>query len=279
MSRVLRCDSEGVGIALENLDEGAKMGSNSSHISVSAIVAERCDGNRNVLHACVAMCAPNSNKDESGATVSGNSDPGASLEPINVITNALSSKSVSLREMMRRATRSSDRLDRDFIQDVQPSAAPEEPIPTLSWPPESFEANSGDEDSLIGSLSQSAKSSAGPSTSAGPGGSSYVVDPVERRNNALVILRLLCDTTVLAPYLRTMLSAKDAQGHTPFMLAVSLRAYPAALAILDAIHKVGTNLIIFILLYSYLFCYWKFLSLSIFFLLNSKYLIITSYNW
>lgn len=251
MSRVLRCDSEGVGLALEALDQESKLGSTSS-CGASVIAAERCDGNRNVLHACVAMCAPTSNKDENNAGVSGSADSGASLEPINVISNALSSKSVSLREMMRRATRSSALgLDRDFIQEVQPNNQPEEPIPTLSWPPESFEANSGDEDSLIGSLS--AKSSAGPSTAAGTSGTSYVVDAAERRANALAILRLLFDSTALAPHLRSLLSAKDAQGQTPFMLAVSLRAYPAALAILDAIHKVGkrehscvNNLVVYI---------------------------------
>jgi E3 ubiquitin-protein ligase EDD1 len=238
MSRVLRCDSEGVGLALEALDQEFKLGSTSTS-GAAVIAAERCDGNRNVLHACVAMCAPTSNKDDSSTGVAGSTDSGASLEPINVISNALSSKSVSLREMMRRATRSSALgLDRDFIQDVQPSNQPEEPIPTLSWPPESFEANSGDEDSLIGSLSQSAKSSAGPSTAAGTSGSSYIVDPAERRANALVILRLLCESAAMSTHLKSLLSAKDAQGQTAFMLAVTLRAYPAALAILDAIHKV-----------------------------------------
>jgi E3 ubiquitin-protein ligase EDD1 len=241
MTRVLRCDAEGVGLALESLEQDVKLG----HImGAAAIAAERCDGNRNVMHACVAMCAPTSNKDDgtssATATAASTSDPGASLEPINVITNALGSKSVSLREMMRRATRSSTlALDRDFMQEVQPSNAPEEPVPTLSWPPESFEANSGDEDSLIGSLSQSAKSSAGPSTSAGPSGSSFVVDPAERRANSIVILRLLCESPALATQLRSLLSAKDAQGQTPFMLAVSLRAYPAAIMLLDAIHKVS----------------------------------------
>lgn len=30
---------------------------------ISTILRERCDGNRNLLHACVSMCAPVSNKD------------------------------------------------------------------------------------------------------------------------------------------------------------------------------------------------------------------------
>lgn len=30
---------------------------------VLSILQERCDGNRNILHACVHMCAPTSNKE------------------------------------------------------------------------------------------------------------------------------------------------------------------------------------------------------------------------
>lgn len=30
---------------------------------IATILRERCDGNRNLLHACVSMCAPVSNKD------------------------------------------------------------------------------------------------------------------------------------------------------------------------------------------------------------------------
>lgn len=30
---------------------------------ILAILQERCDGNRNILHACVHMCAPTSNKE------------------------------------------------------------------------------------------------------------------------------------------------------------------------------------------------------------------------
>jgi len=31
--------------------------------SIDQMLSERCDGNRNILHACVAVCAPSSNKD------------------------------------------------------------------------------------------------------------------------------------------------------------------------------------------------------------------------
>lgn len=31
--------------------------------SIDGMLAERCDGNRNIIHTCVAMCAPLSNRD------------------------------------------------------------------------------------------------------------------------------------------------------------------------------------------------------------------------
>ncbi|CAB3359067.1 Hypothetical predicted protein [Cloeon dipterum] len=214
MSRVLRCDLEGVTSALDSLEQESKSSSSSSQATGSIIVQERCDGNRNVVHACVAMCAPTSNKEDS------TSESGPSLEPINVITNALtSSKS----------------------DPSASSGANEDPIPTLSWPPETFETNSGDEDSLIGSLSSQPNKSGLAGSSAGGGSTNYIVDPIERKNNAHSILKLLCENAALAPYLKTLLTAKDAQGHTPFMLAVSQRAYQAALTLLDAIQRLSRD--------------------------------------
>ncbi|KAJ8386320.1 hypothetical protein AAFF_G00175160 [Aldrovandia affinis] len=49
----------------------------------------------------------------------------------------------------------------------------------------------------------------------------------------------MCDSVLLRPYLRELLSAKDARGMTPFMLAVSGRAYPAAITILEAAQKIA----------------------------------------
>ena len=33
---------------------------------IQELLQERCDGNKNILHACVAMCAPLNNKDNEG---------------------------------------------------------------------------------------------------------------------------------------------------------------------------------------------------------------------
>ncbi|KAG5892960.1 hypothetical protein JTB14_015007 [Gonioctena quinquepunctata] len=114
----------------------------------------------------------------------------------------------------------------------------EEPIPTPSWPPESFDVASGDEDSLM-SLGSSAANKGGGNSNNAP--SNLVIDPTERRTNAMQILHaLLYDSSALEPHLIEMLSAKDAQGQTPFMLAVSSRSYPAALELFERIIKLGT---------------------------------------
>lgn len=36
---------------------------------LSQILAERCDGNRNLLHACVSVCTPISNKELEGIII------------------------------------------------------------------------------------------------------------------------------------------------------------------------------------------------------------------
>lgn len=79
----------------------------------------------------------------------------------------------------------------------------EEQIPTHSWPPESFDVTSGDEDSLMG-----LGGSKGGNNSSVPGSTS-VIDPVERRTNAMQILHvLLYECTALAPHLIELLCAK-----------------------------------------------------------------------
>ncbi|XP_038209535.1 E3 ubiquitin-protein ligase hyd [Zerene cesonia] len=77
---------------------------------IMSVLQERCDGNRNILHACVHMCAPTSNK-----------------EP-DIVENP----------------------SMPNIPNASSGASNEEAVPALSWPgPETFEA-SGDEDSLMG---------------------------------------------------------------------------------------------------------------------------------
>ncbi|XP_076270049.1 E3 ubiquitin-protein ligase hyd isoform X5 [Rhynchophorus ferrugineus] len=113
----------------------------------------------------------------------------------------------------------------------------EDPIPTQSWPPESFDVASGDEDSIM-SLGSSA---ANKGSNHNHNISGNVLDPSERRSNAMQILHaLLYESSTIESHLIELLCAKDAQGQTPFMLAVSSRSYPAALEIFERITKLGT---------------------------------------
>ncbi|CAL1688637.1 unnamed protein product [Lasius platythorax] len=202
MPRILRCDYESVKQVFCNLEQDLKnnLTYSNANSQIQIILKERCDGNRNILHACVNMCSPTSNK-----------------ETEQVIERELVSNTVD-----------------------NTSAPIEEPIPTLSWPPEAFDNTSGEEDSLLSigaaSISMMNKSNIGTASN-----NTYIIDSVERRHNALLILKYMCENNILVPYLKELLTAKDAQGQTPLMLAVSVRAYHAALILLDTIQKVGKD--------------------------------------
>ena len=194
MPRILRCDYDGVKQVFASLEQDPK----GCMAQIQAILTERCDGNRNILHACVNMCSPTSNKENNQG------------------------------------------IERDLVSNaVDATSAPiEEPIPTLNWPPEAFDNTSGEEDSLlsIGTASISMMNKSGSLAN-----NTYIIDSVERRNNALLILKYMCEHPLLVQNLKDLLSAKDAQGQTPLMLAVSVRAYHAALILLDTIQKVGKD--------------------------------------
>ncbi|XP_020295718.1 E3 ubiquitin-protein ligase UBR5 isoform X3 [Pseudomyrmex gracilis] len=202
MPRILRCDYESVKQVFCNLEQDLKsnLTYSNANTQIQMILKERCDGNRNIFHACINMCSPTSNKE---------------TEQV---------------------------IEREIVSNtVDGTSAPiEEPIPTLSWPPEAFDNTSGEEDSLlsIGAASISMMNKSGVGTTSN---NTYITDSIERRHNALLILKYMCESNILSPHLRELLTAKDAQGQTPLMLAVSVRAYHAALILLDTIQRVGRD--------------------------------------
>ncbi|GBL96595.1 E3 ubiquitin-protein ligase UBR5 [Araneus ventricosus] len=207
---ILKCEQETVRQTLASLerDSGTPFGQN----TLQSVLNERCDGNRNIFHAAVTTCFPSSNKD---SDMGGEANGSGSLESLDLLSGAVasngsshpSSRSVSLRDIMRRATSAARNLagleNRD--NDVG--------IPSLGWPPEPVDSAAGSM-SPLGSLSNS-------------------LEPSERKNAALNILLNLCESPVLKPFLKDLLTARDAQGCTPFMSAVTGRAYPAALVLMD----------------------------------------------
>lgn len=152
LPRILRCDFDGVKQVFVNLEQdqskfdtlesvGIRIGQMFTILfdllenissQIQTVLAERCDGNRNILHACVNMCSPTSNKE--------NEQGGKSIVNLN-------------HEKWERSKNFNSFLgiERELVANtVDGNTAPiEEPIPTLSWPPEAFDNTSGEEDSLL----------------------------------------------------------------------------------------------------------------------------------
>lgn len=72
MQRILRCDYKGFKSILSQIEASAD-----SKSQINSILNERCDGNRNIIHACVSMCSPASNKDNDDS--SSTNLPGANI--------------------------------------------------------------------------------------------------------------------------------------------------------------------------------------------------------
>uniref|UniRef100_A0A673GPJ5 E3 ubiquitin-protein ligase UBR5 n=1 Tax=Sinocyclocheilus rhinocerous TaxID=307959 RepID=A0A673GPJ5_9TELE len=264
MQHVLRCDYEACRQYLISLEQAMLLEQNPH--ALDTLLGHRCDGNRNVLHACVSVCFPVSNKEtkeEEEAERSERNTFAERLSAVEAIANAISvvssnssgnrtgsssSRGLRLREMMRRSLRAAG-LGRHesgpSSSDHQDPVSP--PIAPPSWVPDPPPMDpDGDIDFIlapaVGSLTTaSTGTNQGPSTSTIPGPSSEpsVVESKDRKANAHLILKLMCDSVVLRPHLRELLSAKDARGMTPFMLAVSGRAYPAAITVLEAAQKIA----------------------------------------
>uniref|UniRef100_A0A3P8XHU6 E3 ubiquitin-protein ligase UBR5 n=1 Tax=Esox lucius TaxID=8010 RepID=A0A3P8XHU6_ESOLU len=263
MQHVLRCDFEACRQYLVNLEQAVLL-EQSPH-TLNSLLGHRCDGNRNILHACVSVCFPVSNKEtkeEEEAERSERNTFAERLSAVEAIANAISvvssnssgnrtgsssSRGLRLREMMRRSLRAAG-LGRHesgpSSSDHQDPVSP--PIAPPSWVPDPPPMDpDGDIDFIlapaVGSLTTaSTGTSQGPSTSTIPGPSEpSAVESKDRKANAHLILKLMCDSVVLRPHLRELLSAKDARGMTPFMLAVSGRAYPAAITVLEAAQKMA----------------------------------------
>ncbi|BES97694.1 Ubiquitin-protein ligase [Nesidiocoris tenuis] len=228
MPSILRCDIETVKHILLGLEHDSR-----GEETLKAILNERCDGNRNILHACVSMCTPTTNKDsENDIPTAVTSTSSAPAEQSNVIS--WPPRSVCISEVLRRAARAlPHRISGGEISEN--NSAQDESVSTLGWPPDAFmEQASGDEDSLM-VVSGGGGNNSSSSSQANKAPLPQMPDPGERRANALQALRLLCESPVLQPHLPTLLTAKDSQGETPFMLGVACRAYHAGQVLFDTI--------------------------------------------
>lgn len=278
MPHILRCDVKNCIALLMRLEKEDRK-------DILSVVEERCDGNRNIFHACVIMCAPTSNKDSQNLsdfnTISSDKKPvasgvsmpraGPSLSYGTAFGNGSSfsesssfatvpgmgsssasaslsrENRISLRDMMNRLI-NTEQSEQNQNHSQQATSAGEDhayvPIPwaldpgtasNLSTTGAQNAADTSDEDvsKVLPSSSQNIASSSK------LGSPNYTFDLLQRREQAILILQHMCASVALRPYLYQMLSAKDAQGQTPFMLAVSCRAYEAGIIILNTILSVS----------------------------------------
>ncbi|XP_017473114.1 PREDICTED: E3 ubiquitin-protein ligase hyd isoform X1 [Rhagoletis zephyria] len=253
MPHILRCDVKNAFALLSHLEKEERN-------EIVAIAEERCDGGRNVFHACVVMCAPTSNKEpeeKKSFSALGRSTPLANTifsNCTNLSTHldvnssaptasagasssnvARESRSVSLREMMNRLINT----------DPEPNGTghsvgsvdeqmyiPQWPVEGNSSNPVANDVTSGEaEDELSKSFSAPSHINASTSVSS----PNYVFEPMQRREHALLILQQMCLSATFRPYLYQMLSSKDSQGRTPFMISVYTRAYEAGIILLNTI--------------------------------------------
>ncbi|XP_030371392.1 E3 ubiquitin-protein ligase hyd isoform X3 [Scaptodrosophila lebanonensis] len=265
MPHILRCDVKNSFAVLARLEK-------EDRDDTIPVIEERCDGSRNVFHACVIMCAPTSNKDAvdtsnsvsdkkspsasislpragvstaygTGFTgTSGNTD-GSSFATVSAGMGASSASAlnrenrISLRDMMHRLINTEQP---EHINQQLPNTSDDHAYVPLPWPAESSNNinSSGAQnmaDLVEDEISKIIPSSQGPSTSSKLGSPNYTLDLLQRREHAILTLQQMCSSAALRPYLCQLLSAKDAQGQTPFMLAVSSRAYEAGIILLNTI--------------------------------------------
>ncbi|XP_011188197.2 E3 ubiquitin-protein ligase hyd isoform X1 [Zeugodacus cucurbitae] len=259
MPHILRCDIKNAFAVLSRLEKNERN-------DIVPITEERCDGGRNIFHACVALCAPTSNKEvDEKRNVSGinrssplantvftncpnlsthldinngvaatNAGPSSNT---NATVNMRENRSVTLREMMNHLinTESEQNNPAHRIPSV------EDHIYIPQW---SIEGNSTNqtlndvittnevEDDLSKSASGNATSINSSPSIASP---NYVFEPMQRREHAILILQQMCSSAAFRPYLHQMLSFKDSQGRTPFMISVYTRAYEAGIILLNTI--------------------------------------------
>ncbi|OQR77876.1 E3 ubiquitin-protein ligase UBR5-like [Tropilaelaps mercedesae] len=254
MSAIFKGNAEAVCQLLSNAKRD--MDSEGDVSALRAILGERCDGNRNILHAAVSVSVPTSNKNSDGDTahydaldiLQSSTGAAGSSQPLN-------SRNISLSEMMRRAHGEPADLavgvggggiqDPDAEFHMGSSSR-------VSWGPNEDGVHVADghplghhtNDGLGHGVGAGVGMGVGDLGVAGQGpGSAAHGGTLElaKSQRGIAPLLALLQASVLRPHLHELLCARDATGQTPFMTAVSCRAYHAALLLLDAAQRCSEN--------------------------------------
>lgn len=204
---VLRSDPEFVRLTLASLDR--------EPVSQQIVASEKIDLNRNILHAAVYSCAPTPSH--------GCSDRNKFAdEAFEAYPSSLSRISGVFHESLKKSRGK---------QQQQNLSMPLNASSTLDL------SSDGDSRSMQSfSESEAAPQQTYESTTSDWSNSifsKFDIDPSEQKQSAHMVLLILVECPILKPYLKDLMIQRDAHGMTPFMSAVSCRAYTAAVILLD----------------------------------------------
>ncbi|XP_018648366.1 putative ubiquitin--protein ligase edd [Schistosoma mansoni] len=226
-----------------------------SSVESLKVACELADGRRNLLHMAVSMCAPQSNKETSPEWLS-------KLEPVltsPIFRPTFEDKTKPIKE-------ANESSDASVMKVVNPNTSSRQPSFWSSVARSSaasgclsmhelFIRSSIEAATVAAAAALSSSTSRGDSDvrttsntapSSGNGINFWHLPPVRkdeltRRISSYRILRLLVESRHLIPSLIPLLTARNTEDLTPFMLAIKIRAYSVARFLYDTI-RVITNL-------------------------------------
>ncbi|OWA51736.1 E3 ubiquitin-protein ligase UBR5 [Hypsibius exemplaris] len=187
---------------------------------LTKLLRECADGARNVLHVCAAICAPQPRKDfprslsssRLDSDMRGRGDDLLELMPLDIDHTTGSPTADYINQLSRRGAFGSRRAAREMTFRLEEKRSSRHAV---EIPPEGM-------DTLLVDARTAESSSVKPSTSA-----------TNRMDSAKTILRLLCSHPVVRKIIPELIASRNSLDMTPFMYAVLIRSYEAALVLLD----------------------------------------------
>lgn len=215
---VLRSDPEFVRLTLASLEK--------EPVSQQIVASEKIDLNRNILHAAAYSCAPTPSHN-AGASEKNKMFENESYDAYQPSSSGNYSAKSNYNEAMAKRhrgsvsnsnVRNSPQVNIAASSTLNLSADNETQSKTTT---EENQTPCLDTTNLDWSNSLFSK---------------FDIDPSEQKQAAHLVLMILIESPVLKPYLKDLMIQKDAHGMTPFMSAVSHRAYTAAVMLMDLAH-------------------------------------------
>lgn len=232
---ILGSDPEMVRLALNSIQPDS--------VTQQSVIAEKMDGNRNLLHTAVYMCFPTSNKLPVEQQPPNLMDD-TSNDGINDFLSSNNKNVSSLQELIKKSGNQSlkknDRESASVINDSQQQAPQSQSSSSAQQQLQPSSVPHNDSSSNQDSNSGTNPIGTGWNESGGISDAPFL-DPNEQKPNGLSVLWTLTESPIIRPYLKDLLCAKNSQGYTPFMMAVNGRAYTAALHLFDVAQRIANE--------------------------------------